>query len=216
MPPFAGQGMCAGVRDAANLAWKLDLVLTDRAREALLDSYEQERLPSARAAIEFSMELGKVICVPDVREAAARDEAMAAAVGPEPMDAPALPEIAYGLIHPNSSHAGQLWIQPTVDGGHFDDVHGTGWRLITIDTEDALDEEAREWFDSIGGRVIRLDPGDLPACRWFAERDATHALQRPDFHLYGTATTTAGASALVDDLRARCSATRSSLKGMPS
>ena len=38
--------MCAGVRDAANLAWKLDLVLTDRAGEALLDSYEQERLPS--------------------------------------------------------------------------------------------------------------------------------------------------------------------------
>ena len=72
--------MCAGVRDAANLAWKLDLVLTDRAGEALLDSYEQERLPSARAAIEFSMELGKVICIPDCAEAAARDEAMAATV----------------------------------------------------------------------------------------------------------------------------------------
>ena len=77
MPPFAGQGMCSGLRDAANLAWKLDLVLAGVAADALLDSYQSERLPSAKAAIEFSMELGKVICVPDPAEAAARDEAMA-------------------------------------------------------------------------------------------------------------------------------------------
>jgi flavoprotein hydroxylase len=48
MPPFAGQGMCAGIRDAANLAWKLDLVLTGRAPDGLLDTYDQERRPSAR------------------------------------------------------------------------------------------------------------------------------------------------------------------------
>jgi flavoprotein hydroxylase len=217
MPPFAGQGMCAGVRDAANLAWKLDLVLTDRAREALLDTYEQERLPSARAAIEFSMELGKVICVPDEAEAAARDEAMAAAVGPEPMDAPALPGLAAGLIHAISPNAGQVWIQPTVPRGYFDDVHGGGWRLVTVDTEiDALDEEALQWFDSIGGRVVRLHPPDPLARRWLAEHEAMCVLQRPDFHVYGTATTTAGASALVDDLRARLSATHSSLKGTSS
>ena len=77
MPPFAGQGMCSGLRDAANLAWKLDLVVAGRASDALLDSYQEERLPSVKAAIEFSMELGKVICVPDPAEAAARDEAMA-------------------------------------------------------------------------------------------------------------------------------------------
>src|SRR3546814_9432842 len=83
MPPFAGQGLCSGLRDAANLAWKLDLVLDERAGRALLETYQSERLPSARAAIEFSMELGKVICVPDPAEAAARDEAMAAGVRSE-------------------------------------------------------------------------------------------------------------------------------------
>ena len=67
---------------------------------SLLDTYDQERLPSARQAIEFSIELGKVICVPDPDEAAARDEAMAPLVGPEPTDAPPLPGIEAGRHRP--------------------------------------------------------------------------------------------------------------------
>jgi len=217
MPPFAGQGMCAGVRDAANLAWKLDLVLTDRAPDALLDAYEHERLPSARAAIEFSIELGKVICVPDVAEAAARDEAMAAAVCDELMDAPPLPGLIAGLVQPSAQHAGDVWVQPLVDGRLFDDVHGAGWRLVTVDTDiDALGPTVVEWFTSIGGRVVRLGPPDALACRWFAAHDAAWVLQRPDFHLYGTATTAPGASALLEDLRAHLSAARPSLEGMHS
>ena len=43
MPPFQGQGLCAGIRDVANLSWKLAWVLAGRAPEALLDSYEAER-----------------------------------------------------------------------------------------------------------------------------------------------------------------------------
>src|SRR5215510_4699449 len=79
MPPFAGQGMCSGLRDAANLAWKLDLVLAGRAPDSVLDTYHSERVPHVRAMIEFSMALGRVICVADPAEAAARDAAMTAA-----------------------------------------------------------------------------------------------------------------------------------------
>jgi len=61
MPPFLGQGMCSGVRDAANLAWKLDLVLRGVARETLLDTYQAERLPHVRRMVEADLYLGDMI-----------------------------------------------------------------------------------------------------------------------------------------------------------
>jgi flavoprotein hydroxylase len=202
MPPFAGQGMCSGLRDAANLAWKLDLVLDGRASDNLLDTYQEERLPSARAAIEFSMELGKVICVPDPAAAAARDEAMAAAIGDEPAPAPDLPDLDGGFVHPIAPHAGRQFVQGSVDGRPFDDVHGNGWRLVVVDDDPAqIGREQRAWFECIGGAVVALSEPDATYSRWFTEHDTTCALQRPDFYLYGTAGTAASATALLDDLR---------------
>ena len=67
MPPFMGEGMCSGIRDAANLAWKLDRVLTGRSSDALLDTYTSERAPQNLAAIAMSVEMGKVSCVLDPR-----------------------------------------------------------------------------------------------------------------------------------------------------
>jgi 2-polyprenyl-6-methoxyphenol hydroxylase-like FAD-dependent oxidoreductase len=216
MPPFAGQGMCAGIRDAANLAWKLDLVLDGRAADALLDTYRHERLPSARQAIDFSMELGNVICVPDSDEAAARDAAMAAAVSDEPIEAPNLPGITGGLVHPTAPHAGALFVQGELDGRPFDDVHGAGWRLVTVDIDaTGIDAGLAEWFASIGGRIVTLPTPGADYGRWFAEHDTTCALQRPDFHLYGTATSSTGATALLADLRRHLANDRA-LQGAPS
>ena len=198
MPPFAGQGMCAGIRDAANLAWKLDLVLTGLAPDLLLDSYDLERLPSARQVIDFSIELGKVICIPDAAAAEARDRAMAPLVGPEPNDAPGLPDVTDGVIDAASPHAGALFPQGVVGGKRFDDVHGAGWRLVTV----GLDPATRDWFASIGGAVVTVANDDVYS-GWFADHEATAALQRPDFHLYGTAASPDGAAALIDHLRNR-------------
>ena len=78
MPPFAGQGMCSGFRDAANLAWKLDLVLRGQAGEALLDTYAAERRAHVQHAIGMSVNLGKVICQADPKAAADRDTVMLA------------------------------------------------------------------------------------------------------------------------------------------
>ena len=80
MPPFAGQGMCAGLRDAENLAWKLDAVLGGKAPDSLLDTYGSERIGHVRHFIDLSVGLGRVICVTDPVAAAARDARMKAAL----------------------------------------------------------------------------------------------------------------------------------------
>lgn len=76
MPPFLGQGLCSGVRDAANLAWKLDAVLADDAPEALLDTVQPEREPQIRFITETAIAMGQVVCTHDIEQAAARDKEM--------------------------------------------------------------------------------------------------------------------------------------------
>ena len=64
-PPFYGQGMCHGIRDAANLVWKLEAVLRGAADEAILDSYEVEREPQVRSVIEAEVKAGLYLCTLD-------------------------------------------------------------------------------------------------------------------------------------------------------
>ena len=63
-PPFAGQGMNSGVRDAHNLAWKIAAVLRGRLGQGALDSYETERRPHAWALILMAVRMGRVFMPP--------------------------------------------------------------------------------------------------------------------------------------------------------
>ena len=65
--PFLGQGLCSGLRDAANMSWKLDLVLRGLAPGRLLNTIEAERQPQNEAVIRLAIELGKVLCQLDPR-----------------------------------------------------------------------------------------------------------------------------------------------------
>jgi 3-(3-hydroxy-phenyl)propionate hydroxylase len=75
MPPFAGQGMNSGFRDAMNLGWKLDHVLRGDANDALLDTYEAERKSQVSGIIALSARLGAVIMPLSPLLAAVRDVA---------------------------------------------------------------------------------------------------------------------------------------------
>ncbi len=73
MPPFAGQGMNGGMKDAVNLSWKLAAVLAGQASEDILDTYEIERAPVVTKMVELSRRLGSVIMPTSRIVAAARD-----------------------------------------------------------------------------------------------------------------------------------------------
>jgi 3-(3-hydroxy-phenyl)propionate hydroxylase len=65
MPPFAGQGMNSGLRDANNLAWKLAAVVTKQLGPGLLASYESERCDHARNMIGFALNMGRALAPPN-------------------------------------------------------------------------------------------------------------------------------------------------------
>ena len=82
MPPFLGQGMCAGIRDVANLAWKFDLVLRGVASESILATYQPERAPHVRTIIERAVQLGNIIQATDPEAAKRRDQMFLSAGSP--------------------------------------------------------------------------------------------------------------------------------------
>ncbi len=211
MPPFAGQGMCSGMRDALNLAWRLDLVLTGRAPETLLDTYTVERREQLQNAIAISVELGKVICISDPEAAAARDEGMlaAAAAMEEALPVPPSPNLGPGVIT-DSAGAGTLFPQGRVSvagaEGLADDVIGRGFTLFVRDADPAasLSDSDRSYLESLGGQLVGVTPEldiDGTYGRWFAGLGVEAVLVRPDFYVFGTAASPADAGTLVGALR---------------
>ena len=169
MPPFAGQGMCSGLRDAANLAWKLALVLDGKADIKLLDTYQAEREPHVRGFIELAIAMGKVVCMQDAEAAKARDAGMIAghkAGGAAPLPPP--PPMIGGALHA-SPRAGELSPQYA----RFDDARGNGaWLLHRGQSVESDDVEVVD--------VSGLTQWET----WLGEAEA--ALIRPDRYVFGT------------------------------
>jgi 3-(3-hydroxy-phenyl)propionate hydroxylase len=104
-PPFIGQGLAGGLRDADNLAWKLAHVLTGRAGEDLLDTYDSERRPHAKALVKKAVRVGWVMTGGQDRAAAVRRIALAAAVRSDricqAMGSTATPRLKAGALQPS-------------------------------------------------------------------------------------------------------------------
>jgi 3-(3-hydroxy-phenyl)propionate hydroxylase len=146
-PPFAGQGMNSGVRDALNLGWKLASVVRRDLGPGLLDSYEQERKPHAWALIDMAMRIGRFMMPTGAVQAflmqnlirllsvfpPARDYVMQMKFKPKP-------RYGAGFVVPDGAReaqsiSGRLFVQPLVEapGGRrmpLDDALGRGFRLL--------------------------------------------------------------------------------------
>jgi 2-polyprenyl-6-methoxyphenol hydroxylase-like FAD-dependent oxidoreductase len=219
MPPFAGQGMCNGLRDAMNLAWKLDLVLSGATPDEILDSYQTERLDHARQWIEFSAALGEVICVLDEVQAAARDAEMLAGEADPRRVLPAAPpqRLGDGVFRQDQAAAGTHFVQAPIEyaGRHglFDDLFGHGFAMIGTDEQAlaGIDASTRSLLSLIGGQILSVASdgvaqngsfADLSGAyrAWFREHDCVAVLVRPDFYVYGVALEASDAPALLQAL----------------
>lgn len=182
-PPFFGQGMCHGLRDAANLSWKLALVIEGKADEALLDTYQIEREAQVRHVIGAAIDAGKYICELDPERAVQRD----ARVRGESKIRSASELIAPIASRIIGAGAGERFINPRLTSGElFDAKTWKGWILLELEHH-ALSESAVSVIAALRAQrlVLGADFADSEDFlkRWFTERNITAALIRPDFYV---------------------------------
>ncbi len=189
MPVWQGQGYNSGIRDAANLGWKLAAVVTGKADDALLDTYDAERRKHARAMIDLSTMVGRVISPTNRKVAALRDRVIhAASAVPSlkryvlEMRFKPMPRYQQGAVYhhqhaaPNSP-TGTLFIQPRVDTRDaqnvlLDEVLGTGFAVLcwSNNLRAVLGNDTFEQWKALGARFVEVRP--ISQLRWPGHDDA--------------------------------------------
>ncbi len=184
-PPFLGQGLCAGMRDAANLAWKLAAVVQGGASEELLNTYESERLPHVREYIELAVRLGGLINTTGTEAAlGGRDDA---AAGPARMSS-IKPRLGPGLWHGASELVGRQAPQPALaDGTRFDEVTGAKFVLVLRMVSNLVSARAVLRLREAGVHIVAGAPEPLEM--WLTEAGVEAALIRPDRYVMAVART---------------------------
>lgn len=195
-PPFLGQGMCAGIRDAGNLAWKLAMVLQGGARDALLDTYEVERKPHVRTLVATAKAFGLIIGELDENAARIRDETLRGQLErgeAETIRQRFIPDLQDGVIDRAAPAAGRLFVQPKIHPHAGADARSVasllddllGYRFLiattTLDAQAWLSEASCEVWRRLGGERIvigtlgqaQATPGE--GIRVFTEADTLFA-----------------------------------------
>jgi len=176
MPPFAGQGLNTGLRDARNLAWKLAAVITGRASEELLDSYQAERQGHARAMVDLSSRMGKLIMTADSRRARIRDLVFRASRIIPPvrryfatMRFVKRPHIEDGLVvrlEGSGPLVGGYLPQPVVADASgrrapLDELLGQGWAILQVGPQPPLQPTpSLAALSGLGARFFTVLPAD--------------------------------------------------------
>jgi hypothetical protein len=212
MPPFLGQGLNSGIRDAANLAWRLPLVVAGTAPDTLLDDYVAERRDQVATIVNETVAMGRLICATDPQETAARDEMLKNAT--DILNVATTWPLRTGTFRDEDQGAGTLSLQARVGiGGHvgmLDELcpHAGKFMLLAADRNpvEYLDSTLAEQWRSIGAITAHFGPGgwtdtDGDYTQWFDTINARVVLIRPDFHIFGSSPgDTASTSQLIADL----------------
>lgn len=230
MPPFLGQGMCSGLRDAHNLGWKLPEILAGRASDELLDTYAAERSAHVRTITERAVELGRIQTVRDPALARQRDEELLRrrAAGEQP-NAFRLPPYRAGLLSSRAINTargellpqGFIRLPQSTTRLRFDDSTAEGWLVVA--TNAAALPAAPTFGDELWPAEVpepvvltpcakacsghhHLDDIDGTFARWFREHACVAVVVRPDWHVYGGASSAIELQPLLQEAFARTGA----------
>jgi 3-(3-hydroxy-phenyl)propionate hydroxylase len=223
-PPFLGQGLCAGIRDAFNLAWKLAFVISGKAGPGLLETYEAERKPHVRAIVAAAKEFGKIIGELDPAKARARDRALREELvsgRAQTIRQKYIPDLAAGLIASHAKLAGSLFVQPGIRRGdgrcvRLDDLLAPGFAIFATSAEPMawLSERSLAFWEQLGGERIVIGCGPhepVSGIRvfteegrlfadWLAGNEVGAVVVRPDRYVFGGAQDAEQLNALVGEL----------------
>jgi 3-(3-hydroxy-phenyl)propionate hydroxylase len=183
-PPFLGQGMCAGMRDAGNLAWKLARVLRGQNDDTLLDTYQAERAPNVRQYIELAVRLGGLINT-KAMEAAVPGSVLAS--GAAARMSSIKPHLGPGLAAGWNGPAGQIAPQPRLaDGTRLDDR--IGYRFAALLRPDFAASLPAETLARLADRDVTVVADAAPEQQaWLQAVEAPAVLVRPDRYVLGAA-----------------------------
>ena len=171
MPPWAGQGMNTGIRDVTNLCWKLAAIVRDQADHALFGTYDRERRPHARAMIDLSTTLGRILSPTRRSLAHARNWFLrAASLAPAvkrwvlEMRFKPVPHYEHGfVVAEGGADVGRMFVQPRVEtatGTHprLDDVLGPWFTVIGFERDPlaGLDDAQLAAVKIFGPRVVKV------------------------------------------------------------
>lgn len=185
-PPFIGQGMCAGLRDAMNLSWKLAGVINGSLSPGVLETYQQERKPHVRKVIGLALLVGysmtaggrfgdalRRIVVPRLR--------LLPGLSTRLLDS-ATPPLGRSAMVGDGALAGSLCPNAvTASGRRLDQILGPGFSVVTATMPDARE---RELTEKRGAVLYVAEPGSATA-RWLHRGGASAAVVRPDFTVFG-------------------------------
>ncbi|MEY2770917.1 MAG: hypothetical protein RIQ38_1336 [Pseudomonadota bacterium] len=191
-PPFFGQGLNSGMRDATNIAWKLALVLKGAAHPRILQSYDSERRDHAEAMVNFATWMGRFYkprnrltewCRDLFFKAiqvlpGARDHILQLRFKP-------MSRYTQGIVVPLAQPAGKadpvgrMFMQPLVEqdgrAHKLDDVIGPHFAVLGlgVDPTQGLTPSQRAFLDRIGARLLMVQPSRSPALRTAVDPSVT-------------------------------------------
>ena len=171
-PPFLGQGMCAGIRDVAVLAWRLKGYASDKLSTKDLINYQEERFPHVSAFIKLASEVGKIMSNPDLLKKSEKSESMRLFDFPKP-------RLKKGFFY-NCSLSGTLFPQFVESNKKSDDSLGYKFVFLVLKEDTFYDV-------GIENKILLRKTAKGFLKDWMQKNKIVALIIRPDKYIFGSA-----------------------------